>query len=75
MLEIRDIDVPAAEDSSVCLIEKLSLTVTKRQMVLLHGPSGCGKTMLLRTVVGLINPIGGAVRLRVPDEGETNRLA
>ena len=64
MLEIDELDVATAADATPApLIRALSLTVTANEIILLHGPSGCGKTTLLRTVAGLIDAMGGRVRL------------
>ena len=45
------------------IIDRLNLTVYKRDFVGLIGSNGAGKTTLLRMIVGLIKPDGGEIRL------------
>jgi phospholipid/cholesterol/gamma-HCH transport system ATP-binding protein len=45
------------------VLEGVDLAVERGEIVALIGPSGCGKTTLLRTIVGLIPPLAGQVRL------------
>jgi len=45
------------------VLEGVDLEVERGEIVALIGPSGCGKTTLLRTIVGLIPPLAGQVRL------------
>jgi NitT/TauT family transport system ATP-binding protein len=41
----------------------VSFDVREGEVVSIVGPSGCGKTTLLRCVVGLVHPSGGAVEI------------
>ena len=44
-------------------VDDVSLSVGRGELVTLLGPSGCGKTTTLRSVAGLEDPSGGAIRL------------
>ncbi len=63
MLRIEDLAVTADPRSDRPLIAGLSLTVGRGEAVAVTGPSGCGKTTLLRSIVGLIDPLNGTVTL------------
>jgi polar amino acid transport system ATP-binding protein len=45
------------------VLDGLSLTVDRGEVVSLIGPSGSGKSTLLRVLMGLVLPAGGTVRL------------
>ncbi|HCJ09860.1 MAG TPA: ABC transporter ATP-binding protein [Clostridiales bacterium] len=58
-------------------LDGLSLTVRRGEKYGLVGPNGSGKTTLIRTVVGLIVPDSGTVRVfgeRVPSAGVSKRV-
>ena len=44
------------------ILNRLSFTIGRGEIVSVVGPSGCGKTTLLRLVTGLVRPTRGAVR-------------
>ena len=44
-------------------LKDVDLEIGKGDLVALSGPSGSGKTVLLKTVVGLIEPDSGSVRI------------
>ena len=48
---------------SAPIVNDVSLSVTRGQVVAVMGPSGCGKTTLLRLAAGLLSPSQGQVRL------------
>lgn len=45
------------------LIENLNTMLNYGQRVVLIGPNGCGKSTLIRTIVGIVNPLKGRVLL------------
>jgi phospholipid/cholesterol/gamma-HCH transport system ATP-binding protein len=47
----------------ITVLSDVELVVGRGEIVALIGPSGCGKTTLLRTIVGLLPPLAGEVRL------------
>jgi len=56
------IDLKASYDARPVL-DGISLSVSKGEIVSLIGPSGSGKSTLLRVLVGLLTPTAGEVRL------------
>ena len=58
-LEITDL---RAAYGSATVLDGVTLSVEKGEMVGLIGPSGSGKSTLLRSLIGLLPPSGGAVR-------------
>ncbi len=44
------------------VVDNLSLTLPRGQLLTLLGPSGCGKTTTLNLIAGLLEPDGGDVR-------------
>lgn len=45
------------------VVEDISLSLGKGEVLVILGPSGCGKTSLLRLMAGLIAPDAGRIRL------------
>jgi branched-chain amino acid transport system ATP-binding protein len=41
----------------------VSLTVSEGEFIVLLGPNGAGKTTTLRTIAGILKPIGGEITL------------
>lgn len=46
-----------------CICEDLTVEVSGGQLLELTGPNGAGKTSLIRTIVGLVSPEEGTVKL------------
>ncbi|HET7505486.1 MAG TPA: ATP-binding cassette domain-containing protein [Kofleriaceae bacterium] len=59
LLECRDLTVGYDEP----ILEQVDLTIRRGEIVALLGGSGCGKSTLLRTIIGLLPPLAGEVRL------------
>jgi branched-chain amino acid transport system ATP-binding protein len=51
------------------VVRDLSLTVRAGEIVTLLGPNGAGKTTTLLTIIGLLEPLAGVVRLEDEDLG------
>ncbi|MBK8480067.1 MAG: ATP-binding cassette domain-containing protein [Proteobacteria bacterium] len=60
------------------VVHDLSFTVPRGRIVCLVGGSGCGKSTVIRTLVGLLKPMAGTVRVLGRDPlhlGERERIA
>lgn len=64
MLEIRDLDVYIERTR---ILREVSLTLPKGVMAGLIGRNGAGKTTLMRSVMGLLRPARGAIRINGAD--------
>jgi iron(III) transport system ATP-binding protein len=56
------------------VVDNVSLSVEKGQLVCLLGPSGCGKTTTLRLIAGFLEPDGGEIRVggrRISSPGDS----
>jgi len=60
MLKVQKIDVSYG---IIPALKGVSLKVADGEMVSILGPSGAGKTTILKAVAGLIEPVGGDIRL------------
>jgi phospholipid/cholesterol/gamma-HCH transport system ATP-binding protein len=58
LVELRDMTLEFAKQT---ILKNINLSIPRGQTVALIGESGCGKTMLLKSVVGLIEPTQGKV--------------
>ncbi len=61
LLEVKDLD---AGYGFLQILRKVSLAVDKGEYVCLVGPNGAGKSTTLKTIAGLLNPIGGKILLK-----------
>jgi len=43
------------------VLDMLNLSVEKGESIVLVGSSGCGKTVLIKTIIGLIEPVEGEI--------------
>jgi polar amino acid transport system ATP-binding protein len=59
-LELVDL---RANYGDVAVLERITFSVEKGEIISLIGPSGSGKSTLLRVLVGLLAPAGGSIRL------------
>ena len=59
-LELVDL---RASYGDVPVLDRISFSVEKGEIISLIGPSGSGKSTLLRVLVGLLPPSGGSVRV------------
>ncbi|GAC1309437.1 MAG: urea ABC transporter ATP-binding subunit UrtE [Vulcanimicrobiaceae bacterium] len=64
MLEIEGLDVAYGRSK---VLYDLSMRVGSGEIVCLLGRNGVGKTTLLKTIVGLLRPTAGAIRLEGDD--------
>ncbi|MBC7264170.1 MAG: metal ABC transporter ATP-binding protein [Chloroflexi bacterium] len=60
LIELREVTVTYGDQPA---LENVTLTVYAGEHLALLGPNGSGKTTLLKTIVGLIRPISGTVRV------------
>jgi len=63
-LSIEDLTVSYG---STRVLDRVSLSVDRGEMVALLGSSGCGKTTLLRSIAGFVIPDSGAIRVEGRD--------
>ncbi|BAQ09660.1 ABC transporter related protein [Bacillus sp. OxB-1] len=64
LLEVIDLSVSYGP---IQALDKVSLSVSKGEIVALLGANGAGKTTLLQTISGLLKPIGGKVMYQGTD--------
>ena len=58
IIDLKDITVKYGDN---VILDKLSLSINKKEFITLLGPSGCGKTTTLRCLAGFVEPNGGDI--------------
>jgi phospholipid/cholesterol/gamma-HCH transport system ATP-binding protein len=58
LVEIKDVSV-AFENQNI--LQDINLKIPAGETLVLLGESGCGKTVLMKTIIGLVQPTSGAV--------------
>ncbi len=64
LVELRDMTLTFAKQT---ILNHIQLSIPRGQTVAMIGESGCGKTMLLKSIVGLMQPTGGQVLFEARD--------
>ena len=72
MIELIDASLGYAEEREATL-PNITLTIYAGEMVAVIGPNGAGKSTLMKTIVGLIPPVSGQVRLHGAAPGSRHR--
>lgn len=57
-IDLKDITVKYGDN---VILDKLNLSINKKEFITLLGPSGCGKTTTLRCLAGFVEPNGGDI--------------
>lgn len=72
MIEVRHL---TKRIGATTVLDDITMTMAPGRITGLAGPNGSGKTMLMRTLVGLVRPTSGSVRVmgRDPWELEIDR--
>jgi sn-glycerol 3-phosphate transport system ATP-binding protein len=63
LAEVEFRDVTRRYPGDVVALERLNLTVSDGEFLILVGPSGCGKSTALRLTAGLDKPTSGEIRI------------
>lgn len=58
IIDMKDITVKYGDN---VILDKLNLSINKKEFITLLGPSGCGKTTTLRCLAGFVEPNGGDI--------------
>ena len=60
-LQVSNVTVVYPGRPAVIAVDDASLRVNQGEIVALLGPSGCGKSSLLSAIVGIVEPVSGAI--------------
>ena len=58
IIDLKDITVKYGDN---VILDKLNLSINKKEFITLLGPCGCGKTTTLRCIAGFVDPNGGDI--------------
>ena len=58
IIDLKDITVKYGDN---VILDKLNLSINKKEFITLLGPSGCGKTTTLRCIAGFVEPNEGDI--------------
>ena len=47
------------------VLKNINISIPAGQTLALLGESGCGKTVLMKSIIGLVQPTGGRVRFEI----------
>ena len=56
-----EIDAVSTRYGPITMLRSVSLGVERGRIACLLGPNGAGKTTLIRTILGIVRPLGGAI--------------
>src|SRR5580698_10206811 len=69
LIEVRSLDVTFGRQR---VLRDINLTIARGQTLAIIGESGCGKTVLLKNLIGLIQPTRGQI---IFDGRDVNKLS
>ena len=65
LLAVREVSVSfSTENGTAFVLDEVSLTLRRGEIMGLVGESGCGKTTLARTILGALPPMRGSTARR-----------
>ncbi len=65
MIEARDLRAGYGDGADI--LNGISLTAARKELVTILGPNGCGKSTLLKTIAGYVKPRAGTVQMHGAD--------
>ncbi|MBI2461004.1 MAG: ATP-binding cassette domain-containing protein, partial [Candidatus Rokubacteria bacterium] len=73
MLEVRGVSTRYGQ---ITMLRNISVALHEGEIACLLGPNGAGKTTLIRTILGIVRPVEGAILFRGEriDGLKTNRI-